>query len=197
MGSCDGGSRSISTTSRAPGALPRTVRIRRVRSRSDARDYIGFKHINGAFKWDALAKAKYAAEWFHDGYDIKQISRRLGDRHNTVVRLVNGWSVLRQSLSQGFDLKKTTKRGFAFSHLYTVLARPNVRRFLGLRHDDISAVLDRNPIPQDRLGRLRQLMSWLSSTWLAPQHDNVLPAALLLGALGMAVEPMEGWIRWL
>ena len=113
-------------------ALPRTVRIRRVRSRSDARDYIGFKHINGAFKWDALAKAKYAAAWFHDGYDIKQISRRLGDRHNTVVRLVNGWSVLHQSLSQGFDLKKTTKRGFAFSHLYTGLARPNVRRFLGL-----------------------------------------------------------------
>ena len=143
-------------------ALPQTVRIRRVGSRSDARDYIGFKHINGAFKWDALAKAKYAAEWFHDGHDgIKQISRRLGDRHNTVVRLVNGWSVLSQSLSQGFDLKKTTKRGFAFSHLYTGLARPNVRRFLGLQHDDISSVLDRNPIPQERLGRLRQLMSWL------------------------------------
>lgn len=143
-------------------ALPQTVRIRRVGSRSDARDYIGFKHINGAFKWDALAKAKYAAEWFHDGYDdIKQISKRLGDRHNTVVRLVNGWSVLSQSLSQGFDLKKTNKRGFAFSHLYTGLARPNVRRFLGLQHDDISAVLDRNPIPQDRLDRLRQLMSWL------------------------------------
>ena len=143
-------------------ALPQTVRVRRVESRSDARDYIGFKHINGAFKWDALAKAKYAAEWFHDGHDdIKQISRRLGDRHNTVVRLVNGWSVLSQSLSQGFDLKKTTKRVFAFSHLYTGLARPNVRRFLGLQHDDISAVLDRDPIPQDRLDRLRQLMSWL------------------------------------
>ena len=142
-------------------ALPQTVRIRRVGSRSDARDYIGFKHINGAFKWDALAKAKYAAEWFHDGYDIRQISRRLGDRHNTVVRLVNGWSVLSQSLSQGFDLKKTSKRGFDFSHLYTGLARPNVRRFLGLHCDDISAVLDLNPIPQDRLNRLRQLMSWL------------------------------------
>ena len=118
--------------------------------------------INGALKWDALAKAKYAAEWFHDGHDdIKQISRRLGDRHNTVVRLVNGWSVLSQSLSQGFDFKKTTKRGFAFSHLYTGLARPDVRRFLGLQDDDISSVLERNPISQDRLGRLRQLMSWL------------------------------------
>ena len=142
-------------------ALPSTVRIRRVGSRSVARDYIGFKHINGAFKWDALAKAKYAAEWFHEGHDIKQISRRLGDGHNTVVRLVNGWSVLNQSLSQGFDLKETNSRGFPFSHLYTGLARPNVRRFLGLPHDNISAVLDRDPVPQERLNRLRQFMSWL------------------------------------
>lgn len=146
-----------------PGAnaLPSTVRIRRVRSRSEARDYIGFKHINGAFKWDALAKAKYAAEWFHEGHDIRQISRRLGDGHNTVVRLVNGWSVLNQSLSHGFDLKETTSRGFPFSHLYTGLARPNVRRFLGLPHDNISAVLDRDPVPLEKLDRLRQFMSWI------------------------------------
>ena len=144
-----------------PNALPSTVRIRRVGSRSEARDYIGFKHINGAFKWDALAKAKYAAEWFHEGHDIKQISRRLGDGHNTVIRLVNGWSVLSQSLSQGFDLKETTKRGFAFSHLYTGLARPNVRRLLGLPYEDISAVLDRDPVPHDKLERLGQFMSWL------------------------------------
>lgn len=145
----------------SPSALPSTVRIRRVGSRSEARDYIGFKHINGPFKWDPLAKAKYAAEWFHDVHDIKQISRRLGDGHNTVVRLVNGWSVFDQSLSHGFDLKETTRRGFAFSHLYNGLARPNVRRFLGLPCDDVSAVLDRDPVPEDKLDQLRQFMSWL------------------------------------
>ena len=142
-------------------ALPSTVRIRRVRSRSEARDFIGFKHINGAFKWDALAKAKYAAEWFQEGHDIRQISRRLGDGHNTVVRLVNGWSVLNQSLAQGFDLKETTSRGFPFSHLYTGLARPNVRHYLGLPHDNISDVLQRDPVPHERLEHLRQFMSWL------------------------------------
>lgn len=146
-----------------PGAnaLPSTVRIRRVGSRSEARDYIGFKHINGAFRWDALAKAKFAAEWFHEGHDIRQISRRLGDGHNTVVRLVNGWSVLNQSLAQGFDLKETTSRGFPFSHLYTGLARPNVRRYLGLPHENISDVLQRDPVPQERLDHLQQFMSWL------------------------------------
>lgn len=142
-------------------ALPDAVRIRRVASRRDARDYIGFKHINGPFKWDALSKAKYAAEWYEDGGDIRQISRRLGDRHNTVVRLVNGWNVLQQSLAHGFDLKATTKKLFPFSHLYTGLSRPTVRRYLGLPTDDVSAVLLANPVPEERLDCLQAFMSWL------------------------------------
>lgn len=144
-----------------PAALPDAVRIRRVASRRDARDYIGFKHINGPFKWDALSKAKYAAEWHEDGGDIQQISRRLGDRHNTVVRLVNGWNVLTQSLAYGFDLKATTKKSFPFSHLYTGLSRPNVRRYLGLPTDDVSAVLPANPVPEEHLDHLQAFMSWL------------------------------------
>ena len=144
-----------------PAALPNVVRIRRVRSRRDARDYIGFKHINGPFKWDALSKAKYAAEWYEDGGDIQQISRRLGDRHNTVVRLVNGWNVLKQSLAHGFDLKATTKKPFPFSHLYIGVSRPNVRRYLGLPTDDVSAVLPSNPVPEEHLDNLQAFMSWL------------------------------------
>jgi hypothetical protein len=144
-----------------PAALPDAVRIRRVPSRRDARDYIGFKHINGPFKWDSLSKAKYAAEWSEDGGDIQQISRRLGDRHNTVVRLVNGWNVLKQSLAHGFDLKEKTKKSFLFSHLYTGLSRPNVRRYLGLPTDDASAVLPSNPVPEKHLDNLQAFMSWL------------------------------------
>ena len=142
-------------------AQPQYVRIRRVKSRSEARDFIGFKHINGPFKWDALAKAKYAAEWFREGGDISQISRRLGDNHNTVVRIVNGWIILHQSLALGFDREQTTKRSFPFSHLYTALARPNVRRYLGLPDEDISAVLSNNPVPQDKTDELLRFMSWL------------------------------------
>lgn len=145
----------------SPAALPQRVRIRRVPSRREARDFIGFKHINGPFKWDALAKAKYATEWYEDGGDIREISRRLGDGHNTVVRLVNGWSVLKQSLTYGFDLKATTKKSFPFSHLYTALTRPNVRRYLGLSTDDVSAVLPPSPVPEERLSHLEALMSWL------------------------------------
>jgi len=144
-----------------PAALPSQVRVRRVKDRRDARDFIGFKHINGPFKWDALAKAKYAADWFRDGGDISQISRRLGDNHNTITRLVNGWNILQQALGQGFDRKQTTKKSFSFSHLYTALARPNIRRFLGLPDDDIAQVLPEKPVPREKLDELIKFMSWL------------------------------------
>jgi hypothetical protein len=144
-----------------PAAAPEYVRIRRVKSRSEARDFIGFKHINGPFKWDALAKAKYAADWFQEGGDINQISRRLGDNHNTVSRLVNGWNVLHQSLAAGFSRDDTTKRSFSFSHLYTALARPNVRRYLGLPDEDISGVLAKDPVPKENIEDLQRFMSWL------------------------------------
>ncbi len=144
-----------------PESQPKLVRVRRVNSRSDARDFIGFKHINGPFKWDALAKAKYAAEWLSDGATIDHVSRRLGDNHNTIRRLVNGWYVLQQALAEGFNREETTKRSFPFSHLYTAVARPNVRSYLGLQDDNLSEVLPVPPVPTERGDNLRQLMSWL------------------------------------
>jgi hypothetical protein len=144
-----------------PKSQPPQVRVRRVKSRSDARDFIGFKHINGPFKWDALAKAKYAAEWLSEGATIVHVSRRLGDNHNTIRRLVNGWNVLQQAHAEGFSREDTTKKSFPFSHLYTAIARPNVKSYLGLQDDDFSQVLPGRPVPPERRDELRQLMSWL------------------------------------
>jgi hypothetical protein len=139
-------------------AKPVEVKIWEVTNRRDARDFIGFKHINGAFKWDSFAKAKYAAEWLDDDPDVAAVSRRLGDTHNTVVRLVNGYRVLRQSERQGFDRERLPRR-FAFSHLYTALARPSVRKYIGL--DEETSLLVSDPVPDERSGNLNQFMTWL------------------------------------
>lgn len=141
--------------------LPEMVRVRLVSSRNEARDFIGFKHINGPFKWDALAKAKYAAAWYQEGGDIATISRTLGDNHNTVRRLVNGWFVLQQATADGFDLSQISKRNFAFSHLYTALTRSSVRELLGLSGEDLSAPPKPNPILPSHRKDLELLMSWL------------------------------------
>lgn len=148
-------------------AQPDKVRAWLVDDRKQARDFIGFKHINGPFKWDSFAKAKYAAEWLQDDPDVLAVAKRLGDTHRTVARLVNGYRVLRQAEKLGFD--RTNIRGrFAFSHLYTALTRPAYRGFLGL--EDSTELLPENPIDGDHHGDLMQLMLWLYG------QDDVAPA---------------------
>ena len=144
-----------------PQPPPTGVRVKWVNSRTDARAFIGFKHINGPLKWDALAKARFAAEWFERGGDIATISRTLGDSHNTVRRLVNGWYALKQASDDGFDREDRSKPRFAFSHLYTALTRPSVREFLGLTPEDLTAPPRPSPVPSDNCDKLQTLMSWL------------------------------------
>jgi hypothetical protein len=140
--------------------IPPELRVRWVNDRMEARAFIGFKHINGPFKWDALAKAKYAADWFSEGGDIETISRTLGDNHNTVRRLVNGWFVLEQAKADGFDPQYISKKTFAFSHLYTALTRVAVREMLGLSSEEMSNPKPA-PVPADKRDDLLLLMSWL------------------------------------
>jgi len=171
-------------------AVPDRVRIRWVSDRKEARDFIGFKHINGPFKWDALAKAKYAAKWFEDGGDIAAISRTLGDNHNTVRRLVNGWFALQQAIADGFDLEQISKKNFAFSHLYTALTRASVREFLGLSDEDLSAPPQKKPIAREHRDDLQRLMSWLygqenkkEPALIQSQNPNLNELSKVLGNL--------------
>jgi hypothetical protein len=140
--------------------LPEEIRVRWVANRSEARAYIAFKHINGPFKWDALAKAKYSAQWLEDGESVEKVSKQIGDTHKTVLRLINGWRVLEQATQEGFSTEDITGRRFNFSHLYTALARPNTRTFLGLPEDP-NILLGKAPVPKSKLRELDELMGWL------------------------------------
>jgi hypothetical protein len=167
---------------------PDLVRVRYVANRAEARSYIGFKHINGPFKWDAMAKAKYAAQWFDEGARIETISQTLGDGHSTVRRLVNGWYALKQAEADGFDLAQRTKKRFSFSHLYTALTRAAVRDFIGLGDEDISAPPKKSPIPKSHRAQFAQVMSWLygqehkgESTLIESQNPDLNRLSDVLG----------------
>jgi hypothetical protein len=143
------------------------VTVYAVSSPDQAREYIGFKHINGPHKWEALAKARFAADWYktekRNGLTIDKIARRLGDGHDTVVRLVNGMFVLDQARDQKiYDIKdRWPGKRFAFSHLYTALTRPGYRDFLGLDDEWRSEDPKPNPVPKENLENLQQVLVWL------------------------------------
>jgi ParB-like chromosome segregation protein Spo0J len=143
------------------------VTVYAVSDPEQAREYIGFKHINGPHKWEALAKARFAADWYRSekktGLTIDKIARRLGDGHDTVVRLVNGMFVLDQARDEKlFDIKdRWPGKRFAFSHLYTALTRPGYRHFLGLPDEWRSEDPKPNPVPKKNLDNLQQVLVWL------------------------------------
>jgi hypothetical protein len=155
----------------------REVTAYAVAKREEARDFIGFKHINGPHRWDALAKARFAADWYaqekNRGTTLADIAHRLGDRHDTVKRLVNGVFVLDQAQNNKiFDLNdRSPGRAFAFSHLYTALTRPGFQDFLGLSADWRKEDPKPNPVPEENLDNLRRVLVWLYGS----KSDGVQP----------------------
>ena len=157
-----------------------TVLVYRVTDRLEARDFIGFKHINGPHRWDSFAKAQFAANWYRQergrGTSLRDIARRMGDRHDTIKRMVAGIFVLQQASDERiFTIEdRFLGRPFAFSHLYTALTRPGFRNFLGLplewRQDDPQP----NPVPEDHLDNLKQVMLWLYGS----AQDNLKPVVI-------------------
>lgn len=142
-------------------ARPTEIEVNIVVDRRAARDFIGFKHVNGAQRWDSYAKARFATQWLDEGDDIADISRRLGDNHNTVGRLVNGIRILDQAeSSHRFARSRMPKKRFYFSHLYTALHTLPAREFLGL-DEPSDQVLDASPVPKERLPQLQELMTWI------------------------------------
>jgi hypothetical protein len=168
------------------------VTVYAVSSPDQAREYIGFKHINGPHKWEALAKARFAADWYKKeksgGITIDKIARRLGDGHDTVVRLVNGMFVLDQARdAKLFDIKdRWPGKRFAFSHLYTALTRPGYRDFLGLGDEWRSGDPRPNPVPKKNLANLQQVLVWLYGSkpdGIKPVINSQNPDLKFLGAV--------------
>jgi hypothetical protein len=139
------------------------VSVYRVPDREAARSFIGFKHINGAAKWESYAKAKFAAEWFRTGnVTLEQISEKIGDKHDTIKRMVTAIYVLEQAdRTHAFVLADRKVVKFNFSHLYTALSRTPYMNFLGLETAWSRYDPKPDPIPADKLPRLREVLVWI------------------------------------
>ncbi len=139
------------------------VSVYRVPDRDAARSFIGFKHINGAAKWESYAKAKFAAGWYNSGnVSLEEISEKIGDRHDTIKRMVAAIYVLDQAEREGvFSLtdRKITK--FNFSHLYTALSRSTYMAYLGLETAWSRYDPQPDPVTADKLDRLREVLVWI------------------------------------
>ena len=140
-----------------------SVSVYRVEHREESWSFIGFKHINGAARWESYAKAKFAAEWHRlDNTPLADIAKRIGDKHDTIKRMVNAIYVLEQAQDEGvFSIEDRVTPRFSFSHLYTALSRAPYMDFLGLEAAWSRFDPRPDPIPQDKLDRLTEVLRWI------------------------------------
>ena len=143
----------------------KAVTVYLVNNREDARSFIGFKHINGPKKWDAYAKARYAAEWYkttnkHQG--LADIARSIGDKHDTVKRMVYAVYVLDQARENDlFYIEDRYHIRLNFSHLYTALSRSQYMKYLGLEVIWRSYDPSSNPVPREKHNELKKVLVWI------------------------------------
>lgn len=150
------------------------VTVHRVAKREDARAFIGFKHINGAAKWSAYAKARFAADWYREGeVGIERIASALGDRHGAVKRMVSAVYVLEQAVREGlFDIEDRYTPKFSFAHLYAALSRSQYREYLGLARHWPPDEPRPDPVPTEKLDCLRDVLLWIYGS----TQDDIRPA---------------------
>ena len=146
-----------------------------VESREAARSFIGFKHINGPAKWDAYAKARFAADWYKQAgrRDLNSIARSIGDGHATIKRMVSAIYVLDQAQAKHlFDINDRVTPKFNFSHLYTALGRRQYIQYLGIAENWARYDPQPNPVPANKLGALKQVFVWIYGS----REENLRPA---------------------
>ena len=146
--------------------------VYRVATEDDARDIIGFKHINGPQSWDAFAKARFAARWLDSEHEkeaegkphltMKQIASRMGDQHSTMHRMVAALYVLDQAeKAEVYNIDDRKKKAFSFSHLYTGLSYEEFTDYLGMDRPNRADDPVRDPVPKKRFGELQNVLTWL------------------------------------
>ncbi|KIC18517.1 hypothetical protein [Leisingera sp. ANG-DT] len=144
------------------------ILVYRVEREEDARELIGFKHINGPQAWDAFAKATFAARWLDSQLEAENplklidIANRMGDKHATIHRMVTAYYVLMQAERMDvFNLEDRYKRAFSFSHLYTGLSYPEFTEYLGMPKPQRDQDPSREPVDTEHADNLRFLLTWL------------------------------------
>lgn len=128
-------------------------------NREEAWRYIGFKHVNGAVKWDSFAKAEYIAQVHNTfGVPLESIAEQIGDSNRTTLKLYQGLMVLEQAERfTHFNREDKYYSKLYFSHLYTAIGYEGYQKFLSLD----STKLTENPVPESHYKELEEVMTWI------------------------------------
>ena len=103
---------------------------------------------------------------------LAEIARAIGDRHDTIKRMVSAIYVLDQAECHNlFRVEDRVASKFNFSHLYTALSRSQYMSYLGLGPAWASHDPEPNQVPAEKHKELRKVLVWIYGS----KEDDVRP----------------------
>ena len=152
--------------------------------------YLGVRHIASAQQWDSFAKAVWIERVVNEtDLNTEDIAQMIGDRHQTVRRLLEGYKFMQQLVSAGrFFSENSVRKGrgsntsYPFSWVYTILGYSPVRTFLQIEGPPSKS----DPVPEDKLDNAVLLASAMFGD-RSKGRSSALRDSRQLGELAMAV----------
>ena len=156
--------------------------------------YLGVRHIASAQQWDSFAKAAWIARVVREtDLDTDAIAEMIGDQHQTVTRLLQGYNFVRQLIEkEKFFPEDSVRSGrgsntsYPFSWLYTILGYGSVREYLCLDDDP----RELHPVPEDHLEEASFLVVALFGS-RSQKRNSALTDSRQLGELAAAISDPE------
>ncbi len=128
--------------------------------RKDVISYLGARHIIGVKKWDAYAKARYIASMKDDYHlSIDEIQKSVGDTTNSARKTYASYKLI-ELVKDEYENYDVSKAKDNFSYLTLALGQGPVKEYIGLPKQWGAVNVD-SPIPDEKIGKLFFLFSWL------------------------------------
>ncbi|UCA59660.1 hypothetical protein KB553_22080 [Chryseobacterium rhizoplanae] len=136
-------------------------------NREDVSTYLGVRHILGALKWEAFAKASYIAEFIatetNKGINVneavKKVQEVIGDRSDVIKKQYVTYKLFLQAKEDlnDFDLKPIINR---FSLLTVAYNSPAIRNYIGVKkYSEVD--FSEDLVPTDKLSNLENILTWI------------------------------------
>lgn len=137
-----------------------------VSSRSEAMQYLGFRHITGIQRWDPLAKARYLKQLFDEKSGNPQerylaVAREIGSKSNAVRRSLDALAAYNMVEQEDFfGIDDLSEDNFQFGVFYTAVGNGDIANFIGVKQDgrDMHPIQCQDVLVKDHLKELTELM---------------------------------------
>lgn len=145
----------------APITYNSLVPVVTVATRDEAVPIIGFRHISGIRKWDALAQARYVAYLAEDRQmALADIAKAMGITKVKVAGMYRNQAIVRQAQAAGIDTTAVEEKS---SLLTVAMGYPPIREYIGT---DVGSKIEvgKDPIPAQKVPELTEVLGWVFGT---------------------------------